>query len=214
MTVLLTGYEPFGDHETNPSQRLATRLDGETIDGIEVVGRVLPVEFERVESALLDAIEEVDPALVLSTGLAAGRNAISVERVAINVADAGETPDNGGSAPYDERIVLDGPDAYFATVPVVDCVESLLESGVPARVSNTAGTHCCNYALYTACHHTDRAAGFVHLPHTPVGAAKAGSDGTATSGGPVPPSMSLSLQERAIELLIAHCCANEPARSP
>ncbi|MCL7418265.1 MAG: pyrrolidone-carboxylate peptidase, partial [Halalkalicoccus sp.] len=69
MTVLLTGYEPFGEHDTNPSERLATRFDGKTVDGMEVVGRVLPVEFDRVEGELLDAIEEVDPDLVLSMGL-------------------------------------------------------------------------------------------------------------------------------------------------
>lgn len=203
MTVLLTGYEPFGEHETNPSERLATRFDGRTIDGEAVIGRVLPVEFDRIEGELLGMIDEVRPDRVLSMGLAAGRSAISIERIAINVADAGETPDNDGTRPHDERIDPDGPDAYFATVPVVDCVETLLDAGIPARVSNTAGTHCCNRALYVVRHHTDLPSGFVHLPRTPEQAARNGIEGAATSGGVVPPSMDLDRQERAIELLIA-----------
>lgn len=213
MTVLLTGYEPFAEHDTNPSERLATHFDGETIDGVEIIGRVLPVEFERVENELLDTIDEVRPDGVLSMGLAAGRSAISVERVAINVADAGETPDNDGTSPHDERITPEGPDAYFASVPVVGCVETLLEDGIPARVSNTAGTHCCNYALYTARHHTDLPAGFVHLPYTPVEAARNGINESATSGGSVPPSMSFPQQKRAIERVISYYLDGVPARS-
>ncbi|WP_122088148.1 pyroglutamyl-peptidase I family protein [Halalkalicoccus subterraneus] len=213
MTVLLTGYEPFAEHETNPSERLATHFNGETVDGEDVVGRVLPVEFARVENELLDAIDEVRPDRVLSAGLAAGRSAISVERVAINVADAGATSDNAGSTPHDERIVPEGPDAYFANVPVVDCVETLLEAGIPARVSNTAGTHCCNRALYTVRHHTNLPAGFVHLPYTPAEAARNGTTGSATSGGSVPASMSFDDQRRAMESLIPCCRDGAPARS-
>ncbi|MDL5363498.1 pyrrolidone-carboxylate peptidase [Halalkalicoccus sp. NIPERK01] len=209
MTVLLTGYEPFAEHETNPSERLATRLDGERIGRHDVIGRVLPVEFDRVSEELGSAIERVDPDLVLSMGLAAGRSAMGVERVALNVVDAGGTPDNDGASPRDERIDPDGADAHLASIPVVACVETLLEAGIPARVSNTAGTHCCNHALYTARSVTDAPAGFVHLPLTPEMAASEGRE-AATSGGSVPPSVALDTQHRAIELLLERC-QNDPS---
>ncbi|MEM4780053.1 MAG: pyrrolidone-carboxylate peptidase [Halalkalicoccus sp.] len=202
MTVLLTGYEPFGEHTNNPSETLARDLDGERVSGREVVGRVLPVEFGRAGKALETAIDEIDPELVLSTGLAAGRSTVSVERVAINVTEAGETPDNAGETPRNERIAPDGPDAYLATVPVVEWVETLLEAGIPARVSNTAGTHCCNHALYTARRYTDAPAGFVHLPLTPEMAAERESTRAAAGGGAIPPSMPLDLQRRAVERLL------------
>lgn len=201
MTILLTGYEPFGEHAENPSGTLATRLDGERIGSREVVGRVLPVEFARAGDELRTAIDAVDPELILATGLAAGRGSISVERVAINVDDAGSVPDNAEATPRDERIAPNGPDAYLASVAVVEGVDALLAAGIPARVSNTAGTHCCNHALYAARDHTDVPAGFVHLPATPEQAARKGREGTATSGESPPPSMAIGLQERAIRRL-------------
>ncbi|ADJ13826.1 pyroglutamyl-peptidase I family protein [Halalkalicoccus jeotgali] len=210
MTVLLTGYEPFAERETNPSERLATRLDGTRLGSHDVLGRVLPVEFDRVAAELETLIEGTNPDLVLSTGLAAGRSAISVERVAINVADAAGTPDNGGVSPHDERIDPRGPDARLASIPVVPCVQSLLEADIPARVSNTAGTHCCNYALYTARTATDAPAGFVHLPLTPGMAARDAGE-TATGAGSVPPSMDLETQRRALELLVKRCLRGTPA---
>lgn len=207
MTVLVTGYEPFGDHETNPSERVAERLDGETIAGEPVVGRVLPVVFDRVGDRLRGLIDEHEPAVVVATGLAGGRSAISVERVAINVADCGGVPDNEDAEPRAEPVAADGADAYFATLPVREAVAELLDCGIPARVSNTAGTHCCNRALYAAREHAETLdrelpAGFVHLPLMPEAAANAGREGEALAGGSVPPSMPLETQAEAVRSVV------------
>jgi len=149
MTVLCTGYEPFGDHDENPSAAVAERLDGRTVAGQRVVGRVLPVEFDAVRGELASLLDDHEADAVVGTGLAGGRAGVAVERVGINVADAVTVPDNADADPENRRVDAAGPDAYLATVPVVDAVEDLLDAGVPARVSNTAGTHCCNDFLYT-----------------------------------------------------------------
>lgn len=65
MTVLLTGYEPFDDHDTTPSGAIARDLDGGTVAGHEVVGRVLPVEFDAVRDELAALLDDHDPAAVL-----------------------------------------------------------------------------------------------------------------------------------------------------
>lgn len=207
MTVLLTGYEPFGDHETNPSERVASRLDGAEIAGERIVGEVLPVAFDRVDDRLRRLLDEHDPSAVVSTGLAAGRSAISVERVAINVANCAGTPDNDDAEPRDEPLDPDGPDARFATLPVRGAVETLLDRGIPARLSNTAGTHCCNRALYAGVgaasgRTPEPPVGFVHLPLTPEAAARKATDGEALAGGSVPPSMPVDTQIEAIETVI------------
>jgi pyroglutamyl-peptidase len=196
MTLLCTGYEPFGDHETNPSARVARELDGATVAGHEVVGAVLPVEFDRVADELAALIDEHDPAAVVATGLAGGRTALSVERVGINVDDAVTVPDNADSAPHDERIDPVGADAHLATVPVVESVETLLDAGIPARVSNSAGTHCCNHALYSLLENHDVASGFVHLPFTPEGAVAEAE--AAERGGGVPASLPLAMQVEGV----------------
>lgn len=201
MSVLLTGYEPFGDHETNPTEALARDFDGETVAGHEIQGDVLPVEFDAMPARLHRLLDD-DHAAVLGLGLAGGRPGLSVERVGINVADCGGVPDNSASEPYDERLEGEAsPDARFATIDVVSVVDALLEEGVPAYVSNTAGTHLCNAFLYTAVGATDVPTGFVHCPFTPAGAV-AETDGVAggpTSGGSVPASMSLDVQRRGVE---------------
>lgn len=207
MTLLLTGYEPFGDHDRNPSAELAHRLDGETVADRELVGEVLPVEFDRAGDEMAELLADYDPEAVVATGLAAGRPAVSVERVGVNVADCAGIPDNAEENPRNERIRTEetAPAAYFATLPVVEVVAALLDAGVPARVSNTAGTHLCNNILYQTRalleaddRGDDVAMGFVHLPLTPEGAAEKARDGEATSGGGVEPSLPLELQADAI----------------
>ncbi|MFD1512225.1 peptidase [Halomarina rubra] len=206
MTVLLTGYEPFGEFDENPSEQLARRLDGTAVADHEVVGSVLPVEFDGVGERLAERIDRHDPAAVVCTGLAAGATAIRLERVGVNVADAAGTPDNAEADPLDERIDPTGADAHLATLPLVETVEHLRRRGVPARVSNTAGTHLCNDALYSTLAHlraTDRdvPAGFVHLPATPTVAIRSAEH--PERGGSVPASMDLDLQAEALRQVFA-----------
>ncbi|MFC6786505.1 hypothetical protein ACFQFH_11570 [Halobaculum halobium] len=206
MTLLCTGYEPFDDHEVNPSGELAEALDGRTVAGHEVVGRVLPVAFDAAEARMADLLDEHDPAVVVATGLAAGRTAVCVERVAINVADTVGVPDNAGNDPVDERLDPTGPDARRSTIPVRETVQACLDAGVPARASNTAGTHLCNGILYetlSLLEGTDTSAGFLHLPATPEQAATTASEGEAARGGSVRPSLPRALDERAVEQAFA-----------
>lgn len=213
MTVLCTGYEPFGDHDENPSAMVAERLDGRTVAGHDVVGRVLPVEFDALHGELDALLDEHDPDVVVGMGLAGGRASVAVERVGINVADAVTVPDNAEADPENQRVDPAGPDAYLATLPVVDAVEALLDAGIPARVSNTAGTHCCNNHLYTTHRLLDERgdladsgrgtpAGFVHLPLTPAMAAGDAVDDNAHRGGGVSPSMTVALQVDAVERVL------------
>ncbi len=203
MTLLLTGYEPFGDHDENPSAMVARELDGEEISGHEISGHVLPVEFDRTANEMRNLVESHDPTAIVATGLAAGRAGISVERVGINVNDCGSTPDNADAEPRNERIRPDDNAGYFATLPVVSVVDELLERGIPAHVSNTAGTHLCNNVLYSTRAHLDAEGrdvpmGFVHLPCTPDMAAERAREGDGTSGASVNPSLSLAMQTEAI----------------
>ncbi|PPG35816.1 pyroglutamyl-peptidase I [Pseudoclavibacter sp. RFBG4] len=168
-TVLLTGFEPFDGNTSNPSwtavQEVRDRWDGDA----EIHVRQLPVDFARVDDALRDAIAEVDPDIVISVGLAGGTDSIRVERVAINVDDA-RIPDNSGFQPIDEPVVGDGPAAYFSTLPIKAAVEAVRSSGIPAVVSQTAGTYTCNHVFYLLLHELRQRAGarggFVHIPYS------------------------------------------------
>ncbi len=154
LKALVTGYEPFGQHKVNPSELIVERLreavSGE-LDGVELVTAVIPVSFRRAGERLLGLLEEHRPDIAVSLGLWAGASYVTVERVAVNIMDA-RIPDNDGYQPVDEPIVPGGPTAYFSTLPVKAIVKALREAGIPAAVSNSAGTFLCNYAMYTLLH--------------------------------------------------------------
>ena len=175
--MLVTGFEPFGGEAVNPSALVAQALHGRTIDGVPVLGAVLPCVFGAAIDVLRDALDRHRPQIVLSLGQAAGRAAFSLERVAINVDDA-RIPDNAGAQPIDRPVIAKGPAAHFTTLPVKAMVAALRQAGHPAELSHSAGTFVCNHVFY-GLQHALRArrsarSGFMHLPLLPEQAARGG----------------------------------------
>ena len=167
-TVLVTGFAPFEGATTNPSWQAVRALRNRRIAGHRIVARELPTEFGASLKALRTAIRDSKPRLVLCVGVAAGREQISLERVAINVDDA-RIPDNAGAQPVDVAVVEDGPAAYFATLPIKGMLVALRETGIPAEISQSAGTFVCNHVFYGLMHALRRRpavrAGFIHVPY-------------------------------------------------
>jgi len=192
--ILLTGFEAFAGHGANPSQDVAKALDGRLIGEAVVAGAVLPVDHAAAGPRVARLIDDLDPEAIVHLGLAAGRARIALERVAVNVMDF-DTPDNTGYCARGQACAADGPAAYFATLPLAAILEALVAEGVPAYVSNTAGTYLCNQTMYTTRHLLERRglaipAGFIHLPQSAAMVAASGLD---------QPSMDLPLMIRAIE---------------
>lgn len=183
--VLVTGFEPFDADRVNSSWQAAELLAARPMAGFEVTAVELSCVFGTALTELRGALASVSPELVLCLGQAGGRTDLTVERVAVNVDDA-RIPDNAGNQPVDEPIVEGGPAAYFSGLPIKACVAASREAGIPASVSQTAGTFVCNHVFYGLAHllateHPDTRGGFVHTPHTPAQAAAL---------SPAPPSMS------------------------
>jgi pyroglutamyl-peptidase len=197
-TVLLTGFAPFGGDAANPSREAAALLAGRRVRGHRIETRELPVEFGASLRALRRALRETRPAAVVCVGLAGGRAQLSLERVAINVDDA-RIPDNAGALPVDAPVVAGGPAAYFSTLPLKRTLLALRRAGIPAQVSQTAGTYVCNHVFYGLMHALRRQprvrAGFIHVPYSPALA-------TYHAGAP-----SLPVEAMAEGLRIALRCA-------
>jgi len=173
--VLITGFEPFDGAASNPSGDAVT-LAAQRWTGPDTLhAAVLPVSFADAGPRLVELVEAHRPEVVIATGLAEGRGAITPERVAINLADA-RIPDNAGDQPCDSPVVDGGPTAYLTTLPVKHLATALVRAGFPAEVSHSAGTFVCNAASYALLHHLDGdsrpdrplAAGFVHVPSAEV----------------------------------------------
>src|SRR5207253_6250850 len=177
MKTLVTGFEPFGGESVNPALDAVLRLPP-SLGALEIMTAALPSVFGRAVAALEDALVATRPDIVLCVGQAGGRAELSLERVAINVDDA-RIPDNDGHQPIDRPVVAGGPTAYFATLPIKAAVRALREAGLPAAVSNTAGTFICNHVFYGLMHlaatrRLPLRGGFLHVPFLPSQAARLG----------------------------------------
>ena len=191
--LLLTGFEPFGGDTVNPSWLIAEALQGEVIAGARVQALCLPCVFGSANRVLLEALAQQRPRLVLALGLAAGRAELSLERVAINVDDA-RIADNAGARPIDLPVVPGAPAAHFSTLPIKAMVAALQQAGVPAAVSQTAGTFVCNHVFYGLMHALRRRrgvrGGFMHVPLLPQQA------------GAGQPSLDLATMVRGVRLAL------------
>ena len=168
-TVLLTGFEPFDGAASNSSADAVARVASRWSSPVKLITAVLPVAFDAAPDELDRLVAEHSPDLVIATGLANGRAAITPERIAINLADA-RIPDNSGAQPLDLPIDETGPSAYFSGLPVKAIVARLAAEGIPAALSQTAGTFVCNalmYRLMRSVAGTGIRAGFIHLPCSP-----------------------------------------------
>ena len=200
--LLITGFQPFDGESVNPALEVAKGLQGKTINGYEVIAREIPVVRFEALKAVQAAIEELQPNAVITIGQAGGRPDITVERVGINIDDF-RIPDNKGNQPIDEPVVAGGPVAYWATLPIKKMVANVKAQGIPASVSNSAGTYVCNHLLYGLLHYlttqgkTAIPAGFIHIPYLPEQmAVRSGKDAQVAT-------MSLDILLKGFEAMIA-----------
>ena len=166
--LLITGFDSFNNASVNPSWE-AVKLLPDTIGEYEIHKLQLPTIYGKAPRMLLEEAAEVKPDVIISVGQAGGRDAVTPERIAVNIR-AARIPDNTGTLLDGDRIAPDGPAAYFSTVPVEAMRDAIRAAEVPAAVSNTAGTFVCNDVLYSLLHRyhgTDVRCGFIHVPYLP-----------------------------------------------
>ena len=166
--LLITGFEPFGGEPVNPSWK-AVKLLPDVIGEYELCKLEIPVVFGLAAQTVLQKAVQIQPNVILCIGQAGGRDAVTPERIGINVQNA-RIPDNAGNQPAEEAVVPGGPDGLFSTVPVTRMAQAIRDAGLPGAVSNTAGTYVCNDTLYALLHHyvgTLVRVGFIHVPYLP-----------------------------------------------
>lgn len=198
-TVLLTGFEAFGGESINPAWAAVSALANTKIEKHTIQSQLLPCVFQESLKVLEQAIAQYQPKLVICVGQAGGRPDITPERIAINQDDA-RIPDNQGQQPIDTPVIAGQPAAFFSTLPIKAVVAALREKGIPASVSNSAGTFVCNHVFYGLMAMQTRypcvqQAGFVHIPYLPVQAAK----------NPNQPSMALATMVEGLKEMVAVC---------
>lgn len=202
MKVLITGFDPFGGESINPALE-AVKMIPENIKGAEVIKLEIPTVFRKSLEKIEEKINEINPDVVISIGQAGGRFGITPERVAINIDDA-RIKDNEGNQPIDIPIYEDGESAYFSNLPIKAMVKEMLDNGIPASVSNTAGTFVCNHVMYGVLYLVNKKyknirAGFIHVPYIPA----------QVVSKPNTPSMSINDIAKGLELSIKAIVLND-----
>ncbi len=181
--LLITGFDPFGGQNVNPSWLAVERLP-EVVGDFALCKLRIPTVFGDAAQAVLDRAAGSHPDVILCIGQAGGRSAVTPERIAVNIRDA-RIPDNRGNLVRGAPVVPGGPAAYFSTVPVKEMAAAICALDIPGAVSNSAGTFVCNDVLYTLLHHyhgTATRVGFVHVPYLPEqGAPSLALDTTAAA---------------------------------
>ena len=159
--ILVTGFEPFATSSLNPSGEIVKALIGD-----DLVTAILPVVFGQASAQLRELIDLHKPSAVLCLGQAEGRSEMTPERIAINV-DNARIADNAGNQPLEQRVIADGPDGHFSTLPIEKMVVSMKAAGIPASISLSAGTFVCNHIFYVLQDYLKDSSiksGFMHVP--------------------------------------------------
>lgn len=195
MKILITGFDPFGGENINPALEAVKKLP-DTILGQEVIKIEIPTVFRKSLEKIEENIQKHNPDVVISVGQAGGRFGVTPERVAINIDDA-RIKDNEGNQPIDIKIFEDGENAYFSNLPIKAMVKEMTDNGIPASVSNTAGTFVCNHVMYGILYLIDKKypnirGGFIHVPYIP----------SQVTTKPNTPSMSIDDIAKGLELSI------------
>ena len=72
-----------------------------------------------------------------------------------------------GNQPLEQRIIAEGPDGHFSTLPIEKMVASMKAAGIPASISLSAGTFVCNHIFYVLQDYLKDSSiksGFMHVP--------------------------------------------------
>ena len=178
MKLMITAFEPFGGDAENAAALTMEALP-DSVFGFEICKVLLPTVFGAAADKAVGEAKRIRPDAIVCLGQAGGRNAVTPERTAVNVMNASR-PDNAGNRPEDEPVVPGGPAAYFSTLPVRSLADAIRAAGIPAAVSESAGTYVCNSVMYAMLHYVSEAGlgipcGFIHLPYLDVQACAEGT---------------------------------------
>jgi pyroglutamyl-peptidase len=116
MDIVIQGFGPFLDFPVNPSELLVRSVAGRGEPGLHT--EVLPVSLDQTAAEVPRLMEKYQPRVWLGVGLAAGRTALALEAVAVNLADWPEAEADADGVSVTRRpIAPDGPAAHLTTLP-------------------------------------------------------------------------------------------------
>ncbi|CAH2009476.1 unnamed protein product [Acanthoscelides obtectus] len=161
-TILVTGFGEFGVHKRNASWE-AVKLLPDSIDGISIVKKEIPVVYNVVDSVVPALWKELKPLLVIHVGVSSYASKLTIEKCAYRTGyvkcDAqGNTHCSGQSKCSNE-------DCIYTAIDTEAICEHLNNTGnVKFCTSCNAGRYLCEYIYYMSLSIDKRKCLFVHVP--------------------------------------------------
>lgn len=166
--LLITGFDPFGHYQINPSWEVVKALP-DKIGTFSLTKLMLPNIYGLETRMLLEKAQEIEPDIIIMLGMDSGTTKVHIDTVAINIQDA-LMEDNMGRRPWNKPIIENGPAAYFATIPAHELVQQLQKEGLHVHLGYSSGGYVCNDVFYSVAHkfnNTNTKFGFIHIPLLP-----------------------------------------------
>lgn len=166
--LLITGFDPFGHYQINPSWEVVKALP-DKIGTFSLTKLMLPNIYGLETRMLLEKAQEIEPDIIIMLGMDSGTTKVHIDTVAINIQDA-LMEDNMGRRPWNKPIIENGPAAYFATIPTHELVQQLQKEGLHVHLGYSSGGYVCNDVFYSVAHkfnNTNTKFGFIHIPLLP-----------------------------------------------
>lgn len=170
LRVLATGFSVFPRAPFNPTEVLMGMLADAPPDlgpDVELIARVLPVEYERAPAALRTIGADFQADIAGHFGLADTARGFRLETTARNRSSL-VMPDAAGIKPAG-KTVCPGPATLPSTLPLADIRKALAAAGLPVQMSANAGAYLCNHLFYLSRSGTlpgfaPAMSGFIHVP--------------------------------------------------
>ncbi|KAM9790709.1 pyroglutamyl-peptidase 1-like isoform X1 [Syngnathus typhle] len=163
--VIVTGFEPFGEHAVNSSWVAVQELEclglGEAID---LYVCEVPVEYQAVQSLLPSLWEKHRPQLVVHVGVSGLATTVTLEQCGHN--KGYKRLDNSRFCPASQCCMEDGPDCISSLVDMDTVCKRVNDTdvGVTVSVSKDAGRYLCDYTYYSSLVLGHGRSAFIHVP--------------------------------------------------
>ncbi len=160
--LLLTGFGPFRNYSSNPSEVICRGLNNSIINNFHIHSQILDVNFKNSYEKLLQRSKSIEPDIIISLGLSYDSNLIKLEKIAKNLM---KNHNQDSVNKIDEH----APDAYFSKLPLKNIHQFLNLRGINSEISNSAGDYVCNYIMFKMLNYLQKSKihtpyGFIHIP--------------------------------------------------
>ncbi|XP_067946651.1 pyroglutamyl-peptidase 1-like [Watersipora subatra] len=166
ITVVVTGFGPFGEHKINASWEAVKELSKLGVaHNVNLVTQQIPVEYESVQKIIPELWKQWQPKLVVHVGVSSIASELTFERQAHN--NNYKMPDVAGKSAPSQCYNIDEGDRCLETgLDISKLCDDVNQSGCLAMATSSedAGRYLCDFTYYASLCQDQSRTCFIHVP--------------------------------------------------